>query len=92
MKSLNIAVVGYGLVGKKHCEIISQQNNTNLIGVVENNKDQTKNFSKFEVFTSIKEIISEIWMFIGVLIIALVIMILFPELILWLPDMFGYKG
>tara|TARA_B100000035_G_scaffold310177_1_gene317540 strand:+ start:60 stop:233 length:174 start_codon:yes stop_codon:yes gene_type:complete len=57
MKSLNIAVVGYGLVGKKHCEIIS-----------------------------------EIWMFIGVLIIALVIMILFPELILWLPDMFGYKG
>ena len=44
MKSLNIAVVGYGLVGKKHCEIISQQNNINLIGVVENNKDQTKNF------------------------------------------------
>ena len=44
MKSLNIAVVGYGLVGKKHCEIILQQNNTNLIGVVGNNKDQTKNF------------------------------------------------
>ena len=59
MKSLNIAVVGYGLVGKKHCEIILQQNNTNLIGVVENNKDQTKNFSKSEVFKSIKEILTK---------------------------------
>ena len=41
---------------------------------------------------SLKEIISEIWMFIGVLIFALIIMILFPELILWLPEMFGYKS
>ena len=41
---------------------------------------------------SLKEIISEIWMLIGVLIIALIIMILFPELILWFPEMFGYKG
>ena len=41
---------------------------------------------------SLKEIISEIWMFIGVLIFALIIMILFPELILWLPETFGYKS
>ena len=41
---------------------------------------------------SLKEIISEIWMFIGVLILALIIMMLFPELILWLPEIFGYKG
>ena len=40
---------------------------------------------------SLKEIISEIWMFILVLIIALLIMIFFPEVILWLPEMFGYK-
>ena len=40
---------------------------------------------------SLKEIISEIWMFIFVLIIALLIMIFFPEIILWLPEMFGYK-
>jgi len=39
----------------------------------------------------LKEIISEIWMFILVLLIALLIMIFFPELILWLPEMFGYK-
>ena len=40
---------------------------------------------------SLKEIISEIWMFIFVLIVALLIMIFFPEIILWLPEMFGYK-
>jgi len=40
----------------------------------------------------LKEIISEIWMFILVLLIALLIMIFFPELILWLPEMFGYKS
>lgn len=40
---------------------------------------------------SLKEIISEIWMFILVLIIALLIMIFFPEVILWLPEVFGYK-
>lgn len=39
----------------------------------------------------LKEIISEIWMFILVLLIALLIMIFFPELILWLPEMFGYN-
>ena len=41
---------------------------------------------------SLKEIISEIWMFIGVLILAFIVMMLFPELILWLPEIFGYKG
>ena len=40
---------------------------------------------------SLKEIISEIWMFIGVLILALIVMMLFPEIILWLPEIFGYK-
>jgi len=39
----------------------------------------------------LKEIISEIWMFILVLLIALLIMIFFPELILCLPEMFGYN-
>ena len=41
---------------------------------------------------SLKEIISEIWIFILVLLFALGIMIIFPEIILWLPEMFGYKG
>lgn len=41
---------------------------------------------------SLKEIISEIWIFILILLFALGIMIIFPEIILWLPEMFGYKG
>ena len=36
-------------------------------------------------------IIREIWPFIGVLIVALILMIVFPEIVLWLPQQFGYK-
>jgi TRAP-type C4-dicarboxylate transport system permease large subunit len=38
------------------------------------------------------EIIREIWLFLAVLILALVAMILFPGIVLWLPRMFGYAG
>jgi TRAP-type C4-dicarboxylate transport system permease large subunit len=37
-----------------------------------------------------REIIAEIWQFIAVLVVALLIMILVPEVVLWLPQMFGY--
>ncbi len=40
----------------------------------------------------LREIISEIWLFIGVLVVALLLMILFPEIVLWLPRQFGYQG
>ncbi len=40
----------------------------------------------------LRAIIREIWPFIGVLIVALVTMLLFPELVLWLPRVFGYAG
>ncbi|MGN6100137.1 MAG: TRAP transporter large permease [Devosia sp.] len=36
-------------------------------------------------------IIREIWPFIGVLVAALILMIVFPEIVLWLPEHFGYK-
>ena len=36
--------------------------------------------------------IREIWGFIFVLVVALVAMILFPEIVLWLPRVFGYAG
>ena len=39
----------------------------------------------------IKEIIKEIWSFFGILIIALILLIIFPEITLWLPKIFGYK-
>ena len=40
----------------------------------------------------LREIIAEIWGFLAVLILALVIMILSPGLVLWLPRLFGYAG
>lgn len=40
----------------------------------------------------LKEIISEIWAFLAVLIAALVVMILLPDIVLWLPRVFGYQG
>ena len=39
-----------------------------------------------------REIISEIWLFFGVLIIALLSLIFFPDLVLWLPKIMGYTG
>ena len=38
------------------------------------------------------EIIAEIWVFIAVLVVALFAMVLFPDLVLWLPRQFGYPG
>ncbi|CUI37519.1 TRAP transporter large permease [Cognatishimia activa] len=40
----------------------------------------------------LREIISEIWGFLAVLIIALVAMMLLPDMILWLPRLLGYQG
>jgi len=40
----------------------------------------------------LKEIIREIWAFLGILIAALVVMILVPDIVLWLPRLFGYQG
>ena len=40
----------------------------------------------------LKEIIAEVWAFLAVLIIALLFLILTPDLVLWLPRVFGYQG
>ncbi|WP_171182366.1 TRAP transporter large permease [Ruegeria sp. HKCCD8929] len=40
----------------------------------------------------LREIISEIWAFLAVLIVALIAMMLMPDLILWLPRLLGYQG
>jgi len=40
----------------------------------------------------LRDMIREIWPFIAVLVLALLIMILVPEVVLWVPHMFGYKG
>lgn len=40
----------------------------------------------------LKGMIRESWVFIGVLMVALLIMTLFPQTVLWLPHMMGYGG
>ena len=40
----------------------------------------------------IKEIISEIWIFFITLIAALMTLIIFPDMVLWLPRLMGYSG
>jgi tripartite ATP-independent transporter DctM subunit len=40
----------------------------------------------------LREIISEIWAFLAVLLGALLVMILMPDIVLWLPRLFGYQG
>jgi TRAP-type C4-dicarboxylate transport system permease large subunit len=40
----------------------------------------------------IKEIIAEIWIFFITLIAALITLIIFPDMVLWLPRLMGYSG
>ena len=40
----------------------------------------------------LKDIIGEVWIFVGILIAALGVMIFFPGIVLWLPELLGYKG
>ena len=40
----------------------------------------------------LRDIIRELWPFLGVLLLALLLMLLVPETVLWLPRQFGYAG
>lgn len=40
----------------------------------------------------LKEIIAEVWAFLAVLVAALIFLILSPDVVLWLPRVFGYQG
>lgn len=40
----------------------------------------------------LSEIIAEIWPFLGILLVALLVLALSPDLVLWLPRLFGYAG
>jgi len=40
----------------------------------------------------LKDIIREIWPFLAVLIVALIVLTLVPDIVLWLPRTFGYQG
>ncbi|WP_417825465.1 TRAP transporter large permease [Thalassospira povalilytica] len=40
----------------------------------------------------LRDIIREIWIFVAVLIGALIVLVLIPDMVLWLPRLFGYSG
>ena len=42
--------------------------------------------------TPLSEIVREVWFFLGVLVLSLVVLILCPGFCLWLPRLFGYPG
>jgi len=59
MSLLKIAVIGFGLIGKKHAEIIEKNPNISLCAIVENNSNLTKDI-KFncKIFSSIEELLN----------------------------------
>jgi TRAP-type C4-dicarboxylate transport system permease large subunit len=42
--------------------------------------------------TALKDVIREIWPFLGIMLVALVVLILFPDIVLWVPRLLGYGG
>jgi tripartite ATP-independent transporter DctM subunit len=42
--------------------------------------------------TALQDVIREIWPFLGIMLVALIILILFPDIVLWVPRMIGYGG
>ncbi len=40
----------------------------------------------------LRDIIREVWLFIGILLLALLVMIFVPDTVLWLPRLLGYQG
>jgi TRAP-type C4-dicarboxylate transport system permease large subunit len=41
---------------------------------------------------ALRDMIRELWPFLWILIAALLVMVLVPETVLWLPRQFGYRG
>lgn len=42
--------------------------------------------------TELRDVIREIWPFLGIMIVALLVLILFPDIVLWVPRLMGYGG
>jgi tripartite ATP-independent transporter DctM subunit len=42
--------------------------------------------------TALKDVIREIWPFLGIMLVALLVLILFPDIVLWVPRLLGYGG
>ena len=59
---LRIAVVGFGLIGKRHCELISQSPQLDILGVCDSDTNRlslAKSFTK-NLYQDLPEMLSEI--------------------------------
>jgi TRAP-type transport system large permease protein len=81
-KALGIDLVHFGVVAVVNCMIGLITPPYGILLFVINGTTGIK----------LSEIIREIWPFLMALLIALAALVVFPELVLWLPRMFGYAG
>jgi TRAP-type transport system large permease protein len=81
-KALGIDLVHFGVVAVVNCMIGLITPPYGILLFVINGTTGIK----------LSEIIKEIWPFLIALLIALAALVVFPELVLWLPRMFGYAG
>jgi TRAP-type transport system large permease protein len=81
-KALGIDLVHFGVVAVVNCMIGLITPPYGILLFVINGTTGIK----------LSEIIKEIWPFLLALLIALAALVVFPELVLWLPRMFGYAG
>ena len=62
MSKVNIAIIGYGLVGKRHAEAIEEYPNANLSSIVENDSNSLEGLNEntnLKIFTEINELIEK---------------------------------
>jgi TRAP-type transport system large permease protein len=81
-KALGIDLVHFGVVAVVNCMIGLITPPYGILLFVINGTTGIK----------LSEIVREIWPFLIALLIALAALVVFPELVLWLPRMFGYAG
>ena len=62
MSKVNLAIIGYGLVGKRHAEAIEAYPNANLSSIVENDSNSLEGLNEntnLKIFTEINELIEK---------------------------------
>ncbi len=58
INKINIAIVGYGHIGKRHHVVISENENTNVVAIIDIDKTQQQQANNIPFFTTIEEAIA----------------------------------
>jgi tripartite ATP-independent transporter DctM subunit len=81
-KALGIDLVHFGVVAVVNC----------MIGLITPPYGMLLFVINGTTGITLSEMIGEIWPFLLALLVALALLVIFPDLVLWLPRMFGYVG